>query len=169
MSKKRAKMTRDTLPEGFTLALAAVDAVPVLFFSATMVLAGLRLRSVLFLLGASMALFAGAAKVLWKFIVVLKKKNIRWMSLQMRVLMPPGLLLMLASLAVPGRVSAAGLRSAFTAMPSALFFAAGFLGMVLMMVFAFNLNSDDPKANWIEQLTNGAAQAAFFLGVLLLP
>ena len=42
-------------------------------------------------------------------------------------------------------------------------FAAGLLGMVLMTVFAFILDSADPRANWIEQLTNGVAQAAFFM------
>ena len=49
-----------------------------------------------------------------------------------------------------------------------IFFAAGLLGMVLMTVFACILDSADPRANWIEQLTNGVAQAAFFMGILLL-
>lgn len=44
----------------------------------------------------------------------------------------------------------------------------GILGMVLMMVFAFKLDNADVKANWIEQLTNGIAQAAIFVGLLLL-
>ena len=40
-----------------------------------------------------------------------------------------------------------------------------FLQLIIMMtVFAFILNSADPRANWIEQLTNGAAQTAFFIG-----
>lgn len=57
----KVKMTKDTIPEDFTLTLALADAVPVLFFSATMLLVGLLFRSPLFLIGAGLVLFAGAA------------------------------------------------------------------------------------------------------------
>lgn len=41
--------------------------------------------------------------------------------------------------------------------------------MVLMVVFTLYLSSADPKANWLEQGGNGAAQLCFFLGLTLLP
>lgn len=44
----------------------------------------------------------------------------------------------------------------------------GTLGMVLMTVFAFRLDSSAPKANWLEQAVNGFAQACFFVGLLLI-
>lgn len=167
MSKN--KMTKDTIPEDFTLTLALVDAVPVLFFSATMLLVGLLFRSPLFLIGAGLVLFAGAAKVLWKVIVVLKKKNIWWMFLQMRILMPIGMVLMLLSLVLGWKhLNGAQILAGVTSFPTVACFGVGILGMVLMMVFAFVLDSSDVKSNWIEQSTNGVAQIAFFVGMLLI-
>lgn len=165
---KKAKMTKDTVPEDFTLALALVDALPVLFFGASMIVAGILFASGLFLFGAALCLFAGAAKVLWKIIVVLRRKNIWWLFLQMRILMPIGLVMMAAGVAFNRNcVDYSGIFRAAAEFPASVFFIAGFLGMALMTVFAFRLDSSDVKANWIEQLTNGIAQAAFFVGLLL--
>lgn len=73
---------------------------------------------------------------------------------------------MLASLfANADKLSLHAICQVVTSFPSVTFFAAALLGMVLMTVFAFILNSADPRANWIEQLTNGAAQTAFFIGL----
>lgn len=167
--RKKVKMTRETIPEGFTLTLALVDALPVLFFCASMMVIGRLFSSLLFLVGALLCFIAGAAKVLWKVIVVLKKKNIWFLFLQMRILMPIGFALMLISLIVNrSAISFAGIGAAFMSMPSLIFFTIGILGMLLMMIFAVKLDSSDVKANWIEQLTNGIAQAAFFIGLLLL-
>ena len=91
MSNK-PKMTKDTIPENFTLSLAIVDALPVLFFGGSMILIGLLFGSPLFLIGAALCFWAGAAK----------------------------------------------------------------------------LDSADVRSNWIEQLTNAIAQAAIFVGILLL-
>ena len=170
MSKRnRTKMTKDVIPEGFTITLALVDALPVLFFCASMIVISRFFVSPLFLIGALLCFFAGAAKVLWKVIVVLKKKNIWFLFLQMRILMPIGFALMGISLVVKhSEISLGGIGAAFMSMPSMIFFLIGILGMVLMMVFAAKLDSSDVKANWIEQLTNAIAQAAFFVGLLLL-
>lgn len=166
---RRQKMTKDVVPEGFTLSLALVDALPVLFFCASMMVIGRFFSGSLFLIGAVLCFLAGTAKVLWKVIVVLKKKNIWFLFLQMRILMPIGFGMMLISLILHrSEISIAGMGAAFMRLPSCFFFLIGLLGMVLMMVFAVKLDSSDVKANWIEQLTNGIAQAAFFIGLLLL-
>ena len=166
---KKPKMTRDTVPENFTLSLALVDALPVLFFGGSMVLIGLLFHSALFLLGAFACFWAGAAKVLWKIIVVTKKKNVWWLFLQMRIVMPVGFALMLLAV-VLGRktIHLPAVFAAVTSLPSVAFFALGVAGMVLMGVFAARLDSSDLRSNWIEQLTNTAAQAAIFVGILLL-
>lgn len=156
-------MTKDTVPQDFTLSLALVDALPVLFFGISMILAGFIFKSALFVAGAALCLFAGAAKVLWKIIVVLKKKNIWWLFIQMRILMPVGMVMMIAG-AVAGRGNVD--FSLFLQLPAALFFALGILGMVMMAVFGFKLDSSDLRSNWIEQLTNAAAQICFFIGLL---
>ena len=168
MSNK-PKMTKDTIPENFTLSLAFVDTLPVLFFGGSMILIGLLFGSPLFLIGAALCFWAGAAKVLWKIIVVTKKRNIWWMFLQMRIVMPVGFVLMI--LAVILNRSAINLSTVFAAivsLPSVLFFAVGLIGMVLMGVFSAKLDSADVRSNWIEQLTNGVAQAAIFTGILFL-
>lgn len=168
MSNK-PKMTKNTVPENFTLSLAIVDTLPVLFFGGSTILIGLLFGSPLFLTGAALCFWAGAAKVLWKIIVVKKKKNIWWLFLQMRIVMPLGFALMI--LAVIMNRSAVNLSAVFAAivsLPSVIFFAIGVTGMVLMGVFAVKLDSADVRANWIEQLTNALAQATVFTGILFL-
>ena len=170
MSKtSKPKMTRDTVPVDFTLGLAIVDALPVLLFGGSMIMIGLLFGSVLFLLGAALCFWAGAAKVLWKIIVVTRKKNVWWLFLQMRIVMPIGFVLMLLAVILNLKaIRLTALLAAVVSMPSVIFFAIGVLGMVLMGIFAAKLDSADVHSNWIEQLTNTAAQASFFVGILLL-
>ena len=94
----KTKMTKDIVPEGFTMRLALVDALPVIFFAGSMILIGQRFSSKLFMLGALLCLIGGFGKVLWKVIVVLKKRNVWPLFVQMRLLMPLGFLLMICSL-----------------------------------------------------------------------
>ena len=48
----KAKMIKDIVPEGFTMMLALVDALPVIFFAGSMFLIGQRFSSKLFMLWA---------------------------------------------------------------------------------------------------------------------
>ena len=162
-------MTKNAVPESFALSLALVDALPVLFFGGSMILIGLLFGSPLFLIGAALCFWAGAAKVLWKIIVLTKKKNIWWMFLQMRIVMPLGFVLMiLAVILNRNAINLSAVFAAIVSLPSVIFFAIGVIGMVLMGVFAAKLDSADVRSNWIEQLTNGVAQAAIFMGILFL-
>lgn len=168
MSEK-PKMTKDTVPENFTLSLALVDALPVLFFGGSMILIGLLFKSVLFMIGALLCFWAGAAKVVWKVIVVTKKKNVWWLFLQMRLVMPAGFVMMLLAVILNrNTIDLSAVLAAVVSLPSAIFFAAGVIGMVLMGIFAAKLDSADVHSNWIEQLTNAAAQASIFAGILFL-
>lgn len=163
------KMSKDIIPEGFTMSLVLVDAIPVLFFGGNMILMSILLNSPLFLIGAILCLYAGVAKVLWKMIVVRKRQNIWWMFLQMRIVMPVGMLLMLAGIFVnKSHITIEIVKAAVFSGPQSIFFLIGVIGMCLMIVFAVKLDSADAKSNWIEQLTNGIAQACFFIGLLLL-
>lgn len=162
------KMTKDTVPENFTLSLALVDALPVLFFGGSMILIGSLFGSVLFMVGAVLCFWAGAAKVLWKVIVVIRKKNVWWLFMQMRIVMPAGFAMMLLAVILNRSfITLPAVFAAIVSFPSVIFFAIGVIGMVLMGVFASKLDSSDVRSNWIEQLTNGAAQAAIFVGILL--
>ena len=162
-------MAKDTVPENFTLSLAFVDALPVLFFGGSMILIGLLFGNPLFLVGAALCFWAGAAKVLWKIIVVTKKKNVWWMFLQMRIVMPVGFVLMILAVILNRNViDLPAVFAAVISFPSVIFFTIGVIGLVLMGVFAARLDSADVRSNWIEQLTNAAAQAAIFTGILFL-
>ena len=166
---KDTKMTRDTIPEDFTLALALVDALPVLLFGGSTLLIGALFSRPLFLAGALLCFWAGAAKVLWKILVVTRKKNVWFLFLQMRIAMPAGFALMLLSLLLNrDAVSFSVILSALTSPPSAYLFLAGLAGMGLMGYFGAKLDASDVRSNWIEQLTNAAAQLCIFLGLWLL-
>ena len=68
---KKPKMAKASVPEDFTLSLAIVDALPVLFFGGSMVLIGLLFQSILFLLGAFLCFWVGAAAQAAIFIGIL--------------------------------------------------------------------------------------------------
>ena len=162
-------MTKDTVPDDFTLSLAAVDALPVLLFGASIILIGLMFTNALFLVGAVLCFWAGAAKVLWKIIVAAKKKNIRWLFMQMRIVMPIGFALMLLTVILSrNAINLSAVFAAIVSMPSVIFFVIGIIGMTLMGVFAAKLDSADVRSNWIEQLTNAVAQASVFAGILII-
>ena len=120
-------------------------------------------------IGAIICFWAGAAKVLWKVIVVTKKKNIWWLFLQMRIAMPIGFLAMIIAVIINIKgIYFATILTSILSVPSVIFFTLGIIGMVLMGVFASKLDSSNVKSNWIEQTTNLIAQGAIFVGILLL-
>ena len=117
---------------------------------------------------AAVCLGSGLVKALWKLIAARSGKNVWPMFVQMRILMPAGFLIMLAALAA-GREKLRGgaILSGLLGFLTWVFFGLGALGMVLMTVFALRLDPRDPKANWLEQAVNGAAQLCFFIGLML--
>ena len=169
MSKSRKNtITKDTVPEGFSVTLALVDLIPVVFFGLSAIRVGGLLSSPLFMLGAAICLISGVVKVLWKLIAAISRRNIWPMFVQMRILMPVGFLILLIALIVDREnLSGSAILAGLTGFPACIFFLLGILGMVLMTVFAFRLDSSNPKANWLEQAVNGIAQGCFFIGLLL--
>ena len=167
--KNNNKKSKNEVPQDFTVGLAAADAVPVLFFGGSMILAGLLFASKIFLFGAFLCLFAGAAKVLWKFIVALKHKDIQFLFMQMRILMPIGLISMISGIIINRKnIAFSTIGEAALSFPPVLFFSLGLIGMLAMTVMMFTLDSRSKKSNWIEQTVNSAAQISFFIGLLLI-
>ena len=162
MSEKKecTKITKDMVPEGFTLSLAIVDAIPVLLFAVAIIILGIKADfSPLIMLGGFLCFLGGAIKVLWKVIVATKQKNVFWMYKQMGPVMGIGFLLLIIGCIV----SRAALKAAF-----AVLFVLWFVCMGLMGVFAAKLDSSDPKSNWIEQCTNGVGELCLCLALALL-
>lgn len=164
----RNRMTKDTIPEGFSVPMALVDLIPVVFFGLSTMKAGSLFHSGLFMAGAVVCLLSGVVKVGWKLIAAVSKRNIWPMFVQMRILMPAGFLMLLAALIVDhAGLNGEAMLAGLTGFPACIFFLAGALGMILMTVFAFRMDSSDPKVNWMEQTVNSLAQICFFIGLML--
>ena len=161
----------------YTLGLALFDIVPVLLFLISCILIYSMCMSRLFLAGALCCFIGGMAKVIWKLIVVLAKRDIPAFSRVFRVLMIGGFALMLLSVILStvrtvagGRAFAdsamAGLWRGLTFMPATLFFIAGFAGMCLRGWLGAHMDKS-ARSNWIEELINTAAQLAILAGVVI--
>lgn len=164
-----SKINRNIVPENFNLGLAIFDSVPVIFFSLAAILLGLAMDSLVFIFGGIISAISGLIKVIWKLIVVLKKKNIWWMFLQMRIAMPIGFVLMIIGAIVVSKTSNfADIIYFSKTFPVSFCFVIGAVGIVLMIIAAKELNSANVRDNWIEQTINSVAQFSIFLGVCFL-
>lgn len=158
--------SHNDIPEGFMLALALVDAIPVALFCASAAVFGAQVGSPLFVAGAALAFLGGAGKVGWKLLIALAHRNVPLLSRQMRVVMPVGFLLMVA-----GAATRAGQATAVLArlgqMPSLALVIAWVACMCAMGYFAGHRNQGSARDNWTEQLTNAAGQACLLAALLL--
>lgn len=155
--------------EGFTLSLALVDAIPVLFFGGSSILIGMLFKSPLFIVGACLCFLAGFLKVMWKVVLATSGKDIPFLNKQLRVIMPLGFLIIILSVIIGAkRISFPAIWAGVTSLPSLIFFILGVCGMITMGVLAKKLDSTKVKSNWIEQCVNGVAQICIFLGLLFL-
>ena len=152
----------------FTVQLAAADAMPVLFFGIAAIMLGLKLQSSVFFIGAVVCLLAGAGKVLWKFILAIKGKDIRLLGIQLRYLIPAGFVLMIVGAILSDRAVTAALLQSAVRMPSILFFILAGIGLAGMILCAGKYDRHDVRGNWIEQIINAVVQGCVMIGVLLL-
>ena len=153
--------------EGFTVALALVDAVPVLFFGGSMLVIARLLDSGLFLAGAIIAVVGGFCQVLWKLVLGWKKKNVPILHLLFAPLLAIGGLIMMLGLVFDReKLNFPGMWAAVTSLPSLILFIVGILALGLMVYFAKHMDQTSAKANWTEQITNAVAQGCFFFGLL---
>lgn len=151
-------------PKDFTLALAVVDAVPVLLFGAGMLLAAQRLQSVLFALGAAVITLAGCGKVLWKLLLAVCKKDVRWLNRYFIPCQIEGFCLALAGLLLSlDRISPAALCR----FPRIVFWLLWLAGLGTMGWYRKHKFDNSLAANWTAQLINTAAQAMLLVAMLL--
>ena len=163
----KQKMTKDIVPEGFTLSLAMVDFIPVFAFFLTIIIITKKTYfNYLIIMGGFICFISGFIKVLWKLIVILEKKNVWWMFVQIRILMPIGFSMFLIGF-ISGwkNFSNSFYNSSFYCR---FFFSLWVIGMSLMSAFAAKLDSSDPKANWIEQITNSISQCFLCIATYLM-
>lgn len=154
--------------EGFTLALALVDAIPVLSFGISMVILASRFDSPVFLVGASLSVLAGCCKVAWKLVLGIWKKDLKWLNKPFVPMQAGGFGLMLVSFVLGfGRIDWAGVLSAVTGFPSILFFAC-WIGLMAAMSWyrKHRFRRNDASSNWTAQIINGVGQTCLLLGIL---
>lgn len=48
-----------------------------------------------------------------------------------------------------------------------IFFVIEIMGMVMIGIFTFTLDSGKAKSNWIEQITNAKVQCSLMIGIIL--
>ena len=154
--------------EGFTVALALVDAIPVLSFGISMVIIAGRFQSPLFMVGAGLSVLAGCCKVAWKLVLGIAKKDLRWLNKPFVPMQATGFLLMLLSVIVGfGKINWVGVGAALVSLPSIIFFAV----WIALMGFMFwyrkhKFSNDDAHANWTAQIINAVGQTCLLLGIL---
>ena len=155
--------------EGFTLALALVDAIPVLSFGISMVIIASRFPSPLFMVGAALSVIAGCCKVAWKLVLGLAGKDLRWLNKPFLPMQITGFGFIIGSLIGGWRkISWGGVLAAVTGLPSILFFLTwiglmGFMGWYRKHKF----RNEDAKSNWTAQIINALGQTCLLLGILL--
>lgn len=154
--------------EGFTLALALIDAIPVLSFGISMVIIASRFDSPLFMVGAALSVLAGCCKVLWKLILGISHKDIKWLNKPFVPMQATGFLLMLISFVLGFRkISWSTVLTAVTGFPSIVFFAA-WIGLMILMGWyrKYKFQRDDAHSNWMAQIINAIGQTCLLLGIL---
>ncbi len=161
-----AEAAENNLPEGFTLALALVDAVPVALFCGCAAVFGARVQSPVFVAGAVVAFAGGAGKVCWKLLIAVARRNVGWLNRQMRYVMPVGFVLMLIG-AVLNKDQVAGLLAGVAQLPSLAFLLAWVACMCVMGYLAGHRDQTSARSNWIEQCVNACGQAALLAALLL--
>ncbi len=154
--------------EGFTLALALVDAIPVLSFGISMVIIASRFQSPLFMVGAALSVLAGCCKVAWKMVLGIAKKDLRWLNRPFVPMQAMGFLLMLISFIFGfGKINWNGVLAGITSFPSLLFFIAWIFLMFFMGWYRKNkFSNDDAHSNWTAQIINAIGQTCLLLGIL---
>ena len=154
--------------EGFTLGLALVDAIPVLSFGISMVIIAVRFQSPVFIIGAALSVLAGCCKVVWKLILGIAKKDLRWLNKPFVPMQAAGFGLILGSLIFDfNRIDWAGVGAALVNFPSLLFFLA-WIGLMGFMGWYRNhkFRNDDASSNWTAQIINAIGQTCLLLGIL---
>ncbi len=153
--------------EGFTVALALVDAIPVVLFGASMLLVAGRFDHPVFLIGACLSTLAGCGKVAWKLILGIWKKDVQWLNKPFVPMQATGFGLMLLSLVLGfGYIDWAGLWAGVSGLPSLIFFLLWIGMMGCMGCYRKKKFDNSARANWTAQIINCVGQGALLLGIL---
>ena len=91
MSRVERNRITETEYDEYTLGLALFDVLPVLIFLGSGLILYTMYDSKLFLAGVICSFIGGLCKVLWKLVIVLKKRNNAALTFLFHLLLPAGL------------------------------------------------------------------------------
>ena len=154
--------------EGFTLALALVDAIPVLSFGISMLIIASRFASPTFIIGAALSTLAGCCKVAWKLVLGIWKKDLNWLNKPFLPMQITGFGFIAGSLIGNIRkINWSGILAAAAGFPSVLFFAL-WIGCMFGMSWyrKHKFQRNDAHSNWTAQIINAIGQTCLLLGIL---
>ena len=153
--------------EGFCWQMAAMDALPVIFFGIAGIIINTRLLSLVFGIGVALCLIGGLGKVAWKLVIAFSGRDINFLFRQMRVIMPAGFILMIVGVITgSARIDWIAVIKSCVFSPAIILFAISIIALVMMIIFVGKLDPENARSNWIEQGTNCVAQGFFMLGVI---
>ncbi|NLL62818.1 MAG: hypothetical protein GX241_01035 [Ruminococcaceae bacterium] len=164
--------------EEFTVAMALVDALPVLFFAGSGIIVSTALAGTghtfwIVLTGALLITLGGFCKVLWKLLLGLDKGDVKVFNKVFVPFMAGGFFITLAGVifgTFKKTICWASALKSVTSIPAVFFFILGFIGMGFMILYRKKYDREtfrtDAKKNWIAQFTNLFAQGMIFLGFL---
>ena len=159
-----AGRVKQELSRDFTPALVLADALPVLFFGISMLVAARRLQSGLFAVCVAVITLAGCGKVLWKLLLAVWKKNVPWLNRYFVPCQIAGSCLALAAMVLSlGRIDWAGL----VRFPRVVFWLLWLAGIGIMGWYRKHKFDNSLVANWTAQLINTATQGALLIAILL--
>jgi len=150
----------------FTLSLAAVDLIPVAFFAAGGLRLAVYLHSPLLAAGAVSCTVGGCCKVLWKFLLVLKKEDCALLPKLFRILLFGGFGVCAAALLLSGAAFGVVFRR-MLAFPALVFLLGGLAGIGAMVRFFRHEKDHSARANWREETVNILAQGLLLICLLL--
>lgn len=154
--------------KNISIGMGLMDFIPVLLFAVSMFLLARIYPSPLFYVGAVLCILAGVGKVLWKLLLAITRKNIKFLNKQLRIVLPAGFLLMIISLILGrGKVSFPGMWALVKAFPGRYAFGFSILGFTAMGILGVNLDATKKRSQWIEQSVNTVAQLSLLFGVFL--
>lgn len=152
----------------FTVKMALVDAIPVILFSLSLISVCRHFDPLLFIAGAVLIILAGLCKVVWKFILGAKRKDIAFLSKLFVPFMSAGFLTVVVSLIIyRSRINLSVIFASMISMPAVIFFALFIVGITVMIICATRFKRNDAKDNWRAQFINIFVQAMLLIALSL--
>lgn len=171
--KEQERKSGTEIQEGFSVGLALLDAVPVLFFALSGIIIGTACGNPIVIVGAVLMVVGGMSKVLWKLLQGLGVGNYPILNKIFVPCMGSGFLSMAVGIVISfikKSLTPKGVLKALVSFPAVLFFGIAVIAMGLMGKVKSEQSREefnkDSKKNWLAEVVNSVAQISLFAGLV---